>query len=215
MRIVADTTVLIRAHNRSRSLARKILHEILEHDHRLILSNKLIAETVRVLRYPHFQELYGLSDQELLAYAQFLQSVADIVILDPRYQAPRMRDPYDAHVLQTAELGDADILCTGKRSGRAGENSRRDVRRALADAEHLIQRNGATSAVDRVHTALHGYQIDLCADAGIAMPADASLTQAFKLLRTQHPAFQATGPRSRATRIGMRGNGNLERASSF
>ncbi len=40
------------------------------------------------------------------------QSVADIVILDPRYRAPFLRDPNDADVLQTVERGEADILCT-------------------------------------------------------------------------------------------------------
>ena len=112
MKIVLDTTVLIRAHSRSGALARRLLHEILEGDHRLVLSNEIITEAVRVLRYPRFQDLYGLTDTDLLDYSQFLQNVADIVILDPRYRAPLLRDPNDIHVLQTAELGEADILCT-------------------------------------------------------------------------------------------------------
>lgn len=112
MRIVPDATVLIRAHNRSRGLARRLLHEILTGGHRLVLSNEMIAEVIRVLRYPHFQNLYGLSDSDLLDYAQFLQTVADIVILDPQYRAPFLRDPNDTDVLQTAERGEADILCT-------------------------------------------------------------------------------------------------------
>jgi hypothetical protein len=63
------------------------------------------------------------------------------------------------------------------------------VRRALADAEHLIRQAGATSAVDRVHTAVHGYLIHVCRNAGISTPKDASLVALFKLLRTQHSAF--------------------------
>jgi hypothetical protein len=35
--------------------------------------------------------------------------VADIVILEPQYRAPFLRDPNDADVLQTAERGEADI----------------------------------------------------------------------------------------------------------
>jgi predicted nucleic acid-binding protein len=65
----------------------------------------------RVLRYPKFQELYGLTDSDLLDYMQFLQSVSQAVILDPHYRAP-MRDPADLPVLQTAESGEADILCS-------------------------------------------------------------------------------------------------------
>jgi putative PIN family toxin of toxin-antitoxin system len=112
VKIVLDTTVLIRGHNRSRALARRLLRDILEGGHRLILSNEIITEAVKVLRYPRFQDLYGLTDADLLDYSQFLQNVADIVVLDPRYRAPLLRDPKDTHVLQTAELGEADILCT-------------------------------------------------------------------------------------------------------
>ncbi len=65
----------------------------------------------KVLRYPRFQDLYGLTEADLLDYTQFLQSVSHVVILDPQYRAP-MRDPNDLFVLQTAERGEADILCT-------------------------------------------------------------------------------------------------------
>jgi putative PIN family toxin of toxin-antitoxin system len=72
----------------------------------------MIAEVTRVLRYPHFQNLYGLADADLLEYAQFLQTVSDLVILDAQYHAPFLRDPNDADVFQTAERREADILCT-------------------------------------------------------------------------------------------------------
>jgi len=64
-----------------------------------------------VLRYPDCQRLYGLSESDLLEYSQLLQSVSDLVILDPRYRAP-LRDPGDLVVLQTADRGMADALCT-------------------------------------------------------------------------------------------------------
>ena len=89
-----------------------MLYALLERGHTLVLSNEMIVEVIRVLRYPHFQDLYGLTEAELLEYAQYLQTVADIVILDARYGAPVLRDPGDMHVLQTAERGGADILCT-------------------------------------------------------------------------------------------------------
>ena len=98
MRVVLDTNALVRAHIRSSSRARKLLDEIL-------------VELTKVLRYPKFQLLYGLSESDLLEYVQFLQSVAHVVILDPQYRAP-LRDPNDLMVLQTAERGEADILCT-------------------------------------------------------------------------------------------------------
>lgn len=70
------------------------------------------------------------------------------------------------------------------------------VLRALSDAENLMRTSGATSVVDRIHTALHGHLLAVCESAGIAIEDDATSTRALKLLRQQHPALQATGPRA-------------------
>jgi hypothetical protein len=40
---------------------------------------------------------------------------------------------------------------------------------------------------------LHGYFRALCADTGIDLAADTSITAAFKALRTQHPALRDLG----------------------
>ena len=76
----------------------------------------MISEAVRVLRYPEFQAFYGLTESDLLEYTQFLQSVSDVVILDPQYRAPFLRDPNDADVVQTAERGEADICAPTTRT---------------------------------------------------------------------------------------------------
>lgn len=66
------------------------------------------------------------------------------------------------------------------------------VERALSDAEHLIPARGAVSGIDRLHTALHGYVKQACADAGILpLEQDPSLTRLFKQLREHHPKFRA------------------------
>jgi hypothetical protein len=70
------------------------------------------------------------------------------------------------------------------------------VSRALADAETLIQSNGATSGVDRIHTALHGYFHAACDNENIPFPQDANLTKLFKLMRQHHPKLQDLGPRA-------------------
>jgi hypothetical protein len=71
------------------------------------------------------------------------------------------------------------------------------VERAISDAETLIKSTGATSGVDRIHTALHGYLIAICEDAGISYPNDPSITKLFKLIRTSHPQLQPSGPRGK------------------
>ncbi|HEU0143548.1 MAG TPA: abortive infection family protein, partial [Nitrososphaera sp.] len=66
----------------------------------------------------------------------------------------------------------------------------------IKDAETLIERSGATSGVDRVHTALHGYLKAVCDGQGIAYGADAGITELFKLLKQNHPKLQNLGTRS-------------------
>jgi len=70
------------------------------------------------------------------------------------------------------------------------------VERALLDAEKLMAITGATSGVDRAHTALHGYLLQVCSHAAIPVGAEPNLTQPFKALRVQHPAFKDLGARS-------------------
>lgn len=64
------------------------------------------------------------------------------------------------------------------------------IERAIADAKTLIENTGATSAVDRVHTLLHGYLKELCRQNMIAFNEDANITALFSQLRNNHPSFQ-------------------------
>jgi hypothetical protein len=66
------------------------------------------------------------------------------------------------------------------------------VSRAIADAEALIRTTGSTSAVDRVHTTLHGYLKEVCRAASISIQDSAPITVLFRQLRTHHPKFQST-----------------------
>lgn len=111
MRVTPDANVLVRAHPRSRSTGRKLIAALIEGDHTLLLSDEIITETIKVLRYPRLQKRFGMTDEELYDYAQFLREVSQTVILTQSYHAP-LRDADDLHVLQTAERGGADVLCT-------------------------------------------------------------------------------------------------------
>ena len=69
------------------------------------------------------------------------------------------------------------------------------VQAALADAEQMVSQGRPVSAVDRAHTALHGYLKEVCTDAGITnIGADPSLTALVKDLIKNHPRFANTGP---------------------
>lgn len=82
---------------------------------------------------------------------------------------------------------------TGQVQGHATRITSDVVARAIVDAENLIRSSGATSGVDRIHTALHGYLKAVCADAGIDYPKDAAMTALFKLLRRSHTKLQVLG----------------------
>jgi hypothetical protein len=70
------------------------------------------------------------------------------------------------------------------------------VRLAIADAETLLQTSGATSGVDRIHTALHGHLLAVCEAAGLQHPSGASITQLYKVLRERHSKLSQLGPRA-------------------
>ena len=91
-----------------------MLTALLEGRHTLLLANEIVVETVKVLRYPRLRKLYALAEDELYEYAQFLQEVCQTVVLKHPYHAP-LRDPNDLDVMQTAERGEADVLCSNDR----------------------------------------------------------------------------------------------------
>ncbi|MCC6536450.1 MAG: putative toxin-antitoxin system toxin component, PIN family [Bryobacterales bacterium] len=111
MKITLDTSILIQTFGRGSLIAQELLDIILIGDHRLVLSNALLAETSRVLRYPRLQTIHGKSEAEIYAFIGLLRSVAEMVQPDPLLPAP-IRDPNDAIILQTAVLGSVDVLCT-------------------------------------------------------------------------------------------------------
>ena len=111
MKIVLDTTILVRSNERSQGLARELLLTIIESKHKLLLSNEMLHELARVLRYPRLRAFYDLPESLVFDYVNFLRQSAEIVALDPLVGAP-IRDVNDIVVMQTAIIGEADILCT-------------------------------------------------------------------------------------------------------
>ena len=111
MKIVLDNTILVRAHEHAHGLGRELLTSLIESKHVLVLSNEMLHELARVLRYPRLQEFFGLTEDLVYNYVAFLRRSAEIVTSDPVLTAP-IRDVNDVIVVQTAIIGEADILCT-------------------------------------------------------------------------------------------------------
>jgi putative PIN family toxin of toxin-antitoxin system len=111
VRIVLDTTILVRANESSRGLARQLLLDIITSRHTLLLCNEILYELARVLRYPRMQALHGLPETRIYDYIGFLREVSQLVTLNPLLSIP-IRDVNDIVVVQTALIGEADVICT-------------------------------------------------------------------------------------------------------
>ena len=124
MKIVLDTTILVRSNRsneRSQGLARELLLNIIDSKHTLLLSNEMLYELAKVLRYSRLQAFCDLPENLVFDYVNFLRQSAAIVILDPLVAAP-IRDLNDIVVMQTAIIGEADI------------GQERDYRRASSES---------------------------------------------------------------------------------
>lgn len=123
---------------------------------------------------------------------------------DPRTQATILRGileryPAGSTSLRTQAMHDRIVemikQCEGAAIGDPDLRISSDVvRRAISDAEALLRTGDPTSAVDRVHTTLHGYLMAACQDKGIGYPPDSSILDLFKLLKAEHPSLQDLGP---------------------
>lgn len=111
MRIVLDTTILVRANESSQGPARQLLLDIVTGRHTLLLCNEILYELARVLRYPRLQALHGLPETRIYDYIGFLREVSELVTLNPLLSIP-IRDVNDIVVVQTALIGEADVICT-------------------------------------------------------------------------------------------------------
>ena len=111
MRIVFDTNVLARAHQKADGPARRALLHVAAGPDVLILSRYLLQELERVLTYPRLIQRSGLTSLDIAEYVEFLARACTLV--DP---APLpediLRDPADVPVLGTAFGGAADVICT-------------------------------------------------------------------------------------------------------
>jgi len=56
-----------------------------------------------------------------------------------------------------------------------------------------METSGAVSAIDRVHTALHGYLHSQCESSGIEAGDSPKITDLYKALRMSHPSLSNAG----------------------
>lgn len=113
MRIVLDTNVLARSLPRRGSAAEAVLLSTLASPHVLVLSEFLLAELARVLRYERMRQIHGLPEGDLVAFVDFLRDAAELVdVPAAAADAVVLADPNDDPIIATAVLGRADVIAT-------------------------------------------------------------------------------------------------------
>jgi hypothetical protein len=110
----------------------------------------------------------------------------------PLGEGPSTRSSAHAELLRMIERLELAPLVAHPTPQATGEV----VLRAIRDAEVLIATSGPTSAVDRVHTAIHGHLQVLCERVGVAYGADDSMVALLKKLRAANLNLQDLGPRA-------------------
>lgn len=92
-------------------MARDLLLRLIESDHVLLISDEMLYELAKVLRYPRMLALHGLSESRIYDYIGFLRRTTEVIRPNPLLVTP-IRDINDTVVMQTAIIGEADVLCT-------------------------------------------------------------------------------------------------------
>jgi putative PIN family toxin of toxin-antitoxin system len=108
---VLDTDVIVAALRSDRGASRQLLLGALNHDFEVLLSVPLILEYEAVLSRPEHLAACGLSNAEVGRVLDDLAAVARPVRLAFRWR-PRLSDPDDDMVLETAINGTASAIVT-------------------------------------------------------------------------------------------------------
>ncbi len=139
MRVVFDSNVLARAHQRAQGPARRALVHVTSGSDTLILSPYILWELERILTYPRLLKRSGLSPGDIAEYLENLAQISHLVTPE-HVPGNLLRDPTDEPILGTALAGEAEILCT-RDADLLAENVKRFCAakgiRVLTDLEFL------------------------------------------------------------------------------
>lgn len=109
--LVLDTDVVVAALRSDRGASRQLLLAALNRQFELLLSVPLILEYEAVLTRPHHLAACGLNSAEVARVLDDLAAVAKPVRFAFRWR-PKLPDPDDDMVLETAMNGGADAIVT-------------------------------------------------------------------------------------------------------
>ena len=116
MRAVLDSNVLARALYSLGGPAEEVVRRLTAPPHVLIVSEFLLTELCRVLRYPRLQSLHQFDHQKIERVVAVLAATADeIEIREEDVVRVVPDDPDDDQVVAAAVAAGADVLCSRNR----------------------------------------------------------------------------------------------------
>lgn len=116
MKIVLDTNVLISGMLLPKSVPGQIVQAWRKAQYTLVVSEKMLEEIERVLKYPKIQRRLNWSVEQTERYISLLRFYTDVVSIAETLEAlppDVLRDPNDVPILATLLAGSADWLVTG------------------------------------------------------------------------------------------------------
>lgn len=108
MRATCDTNVLVRAAVRPGGPARAVFIELISDPHVLVVSEQIITEVARVLRYERVRIQAKLTEEQIDAFVTELRELAEMVTV-PNEPPSIVSDPDDNLVVATAVTGQANV----------------------------------------------------------------------------------------------------------
>lgn len=111
MKVVLDANVLVSATISRRGAPRRIMDLWREEAFELLLSDAILAEVERVLRYPRIVALHRLTEPEIAELIALIRDESRLV--HPLERLEASPDETDNRYLECAVAGGADFLVTG------------------------------------------------------------------------------------------------------
>ncbi|MCB0075886.1 MAG: putative toxin-antitoxin system toxin component, PIN family [Anaerolineales bacterium] len=111
MRVVLDANIFVRALLTKRGNPKQILDAWEQGAFELFVSQEILVEINRVLRYPHIARIHMRTDEEIARFIQHVEAVATIVT--PTGKIEVVGDESDNRYLECAVEAGATYVVTG------------------------------------------------------------------------------------------------------
>jgi predicted nucleic acid-binding protein len=69
VKVVLDSSILVRSFSKPDGLANQLLLRLFKDKHKLILSNELLSEVAKVLRYPRLMAMHERNEEAIYDFA--------------------------------------------------------------------------------------------------------------------------------------------------